>query len=115
MSAPLRPDERFTLASERTFLAWMRTSLGLMVAGIAVIHVVPTFSTQTVRTVIGLAMVSLSCLAAAEGFRRWRQVAKALESGEEEMPGPRTLAIITVAIVAVGVATLIAIGADLVT
>ncbi len=30
MSEPNRPDERFTLASERTFLAWMRSSLALL-------------------------------------------------------------------------------------
>ncbi|WP_143342795.1 YidH family protein, partial [Crossiella equi] len=30
------PDPRFTLANERTFLAWIRTSLGLMAAGVAV-------------------------------------------------------------------------------
>ena len=30
------PDYRFTLANERTFLAWIRTSLGLMAVGLAV-------------------------------------------------------------------------------
>ena len=30
------PDPRFTLANERTFLAWLRTALGLMVAAAAV-------------------------------------------------------------------------------
>ena len=29
------PDYRFSLANERTFLAWIRTSLGLLAAGIA--------------------------------------------------------------------------------
>ncbi|NDV10205.1 DUF202 domain-containing protein, partial [Rhodococcus sp. IEGM 248] len=30
------PDPRFTLANERTFLAWIRTSLALFASGIAV-------------------------------------------------------------------------------
>ncbi|WP_104088028.1 YidH family protein [Cryobacterium sp. N19] len=29
------PDPRFTLANERTFLAWIRTSLALVAAGVA--------------------------------------------------------------------------------
>lgn len=29
------PDPRFTLANERTFLAWIRTSLALLAAGVA--------------------------------------------------------------------------------
>ena len=30
------PDARFTMANERTFLAWIRTSLGFLAAGVAV-------------------------------------------------------------------------------
>ena len=30
------PDPRFSLANERTFLAWLRTGLALVVAGLAV-------------------------------------------------------------------------------
>ncbi len=33
------PDARFTFANERTFLAWNRTALGCVVAGLAVSHV----------------------------------------------------------------------------
>ena len=32
----VEPDPRFTFANERTFLAWLRTSLALVVAGVAV-------------------------------------------------------------------------------
>ena len=32
----VEPDPRFTFANERTFLAWLRTALALVVAGVAV-------------------------------------------------------------------------------
>ena len=38
------PDYRFTLANERTFLAWQRTALGLLAAAVAVIQFVPSLS-----------------------------------------------------------------------
>src|SRR5437667_421783 len=35
------PDYRFSLANERTFLAWIRTALGLLVAALALVHLIP--------------------------------------------------------------------------
>jgi uncharacterized membrane protein YidH (DUF202 family) len=35
------PDYRFTLANERIFLAWIRTSLALVAGGIAVVRLGP--------------------------------------------------------------------------
>src|ERR1043165_2701247 len=35
------PDYRFTLANERTFLAWIRTSLALLAAAVALVQLVP--------------------------------------------------------------------------
>ena len=37
MTTPHDPDYRFTLANERTLLAWLRTSLALIAAGVAVV------------------------------------------------------------------------------
>ncbi len=37
------PDARFTFANERTFLAWSRTALALVVAGLAVIQLLLSF------------------------------------------------------------------------
>ncbi len=43
MTDPHDPDYRFTLANERTFLTWLRTSLALIAAGVAVVQLVPEF------------------------------------------------------------------------
>lgn len=37
------PDARFSFANERTFLAWIRTALGLMTAGLAITQLLPEF------------------------------------------------------------------------
>lgn len=95
-----RPDERFTLASERTFLAWIRTSLGLLAGGIAIVHVVPEFSTGAVRTLLGTVMILLAVAAPVAGLRRWLQVREALESGAD-MPDARDLWILAIGSTAV--------------
>ena len=37
------PDARYTFANERTFLAWIRTALGLVAAGLAIVQLLPPF------------------------------------------------------------------------
>jgi putative membrane protein len=37
------PDARFTFANERTFLAWIRTALALIVTGVAATQLLPKF------------------------------------------------------------------------
>ncbi|MBD8507692.1 DUF202 domain-containing protein [Hoyosella sp. G463] len=111
MTETTRPDERFTLASERTFLAWIRTSLGLMVAGIALIHVVPEFANETIRSLIGGLLVVLAGTAAAAGLSRWHVVERALRTGSD-MPGSKHLVALTTVVVLVSAIAVIAIIAD---
>ena len=51
--AEREPDYRFTLANERTFLAWLRTSLSLLAAGVAVVQLVPAFPIPGARALTG--------------------------------------------------------------
>ncbi|MGB6454192.1 MAG: DUF202 domain-containing protein, partial [Streptosporangiaceae bacterium] len=37
-SAETEPDARFTLANQRTFLAWSRTALALVAAGLGIVQ-----------------------------------------------------------------------------
>jgi putative membrane protein len=72
------PDYRFTLANERTFLAWLRTSLSLLAAGVAVVQLVPAFSVPAARTITGGLLAALSVVAAASGALRWYRVETAI-------------------------------------
>lgn len=62
--AATEPDARFTLANERMFLAWIRTSLGLLAAGVAVVQFAPDLGFTGARTVAGLAFVVLADISA---------------------------------------------------
>ncbi|MEO3761142.1 DUF202 domain-containing protein [Mycobacterium sp. B14F4] len=80
------PDYRFTLANERTFLAWQRTALGLLAAAVAVIQFVPELGIPGARHGLGLLLAALAILTAGMGLVRWRQVDRAVRSG---LPLPR--------------------------
>ena len=75
------PDYRFTLANERTFLAWQRTSLGLLAAAVAIMQFVPELGVPGARHILGAALTVLAMMCAALGLRRWRLVDRAMRRG----------------------------------
>ncbi len=100
------PDYRFTLANERTFLAWMRTSLALLAGGIALRQVVPSFGVRGVRTTLAVAAVVLSLVLAVASYVRWSQIERAMRRGE---PLPHPLAVPVLATVIAAVAGTVAV------
>lgn len=80
------PDYRFTLANERTFLAWLRTALALLAAAVAVVQLVPEFAIPGARQVVGGLLAGLAMIAAGAGLYRWEQVDHAIRRG---LPLPR--------------------------
>jgi putative membrane protein len=72
------PDYRFTLANERTFLAWIRTALALIAGGVAVVQLVPDFGFSGSRRIIGVLLAGMGMLVAGGSVRRWRQVQRAM-------------------------------------
>ncbi len=80
------PDYRFTLANERTFLAWLRTSLGLLAASVAVVQLVPELVVPGARHVLGGMLAVLAIVTAGSGLHRWGQVDQAIRRG---LPLPR--------------------------
>lgn len=81
------PDYRFTLANERTFLAWVRTSLALIAGGLAVIQVVPEFGVAGGREMLGVALIVLGTVLAVRSLRRWATVEEAMR---QDRPIPPT-------------------------
>jgi putative membrane protein len=73
------PDYRFTLANERTFLAWVRTSLALTAGGLAAVSLIPDFYGSHV---LGVLLLFLAVTTAATSYRRWAMNETAMRLGE---------------------------------
>ena len=69
------PDARFTLANERTLLAYQRSAIGLMAAAIVVAHF---FGDDLIVLVLALGLLGTGGFAAVGGYVRYRQVDAAL-------------------------------------
>ena len=88
------PDPRFTLANERTFLAWNRTALALIGGGLAAGQLLD-FSSRAARLLVSLPPIVLGALLALTSYRRWQANERAMRLGRP-LPGagpPRMLAV----------------------
>ena len=101
------PDYRFTLANERTFLAWVRTSLAFVAGGVAVSELVS--GSRPVREVLALALVACGGLGAVLALRRWSANEAAMRAGEPLPVSrlPRVVALVLVAVAALTAALVV--------
>ncbi|WP_309071971.1 DUF202 domain-containing protein [Arthrobacter sp.] len=75
------PDPRFTLANERTFLAWIRTSLALMAGGIAVEAFTADIFNPELRTTLAVLLLLLAMIISSVACFRWLNVERAMRHG----------------------------------
>jgi putative membrane protein len=99
--ATAEPDVRFTYANERTFLAWNRTALALIATGVAATQLLPKLQVTWGRRLLGLPLIALGAVLAAESFRHWHLNQRAMQRGEPLPPSTMPL-VLTIGIVAVG-------------
>lgn len=71
------PDPRFSLANERTFLAWVRTALALM-AGSVALHSLGVPASGPLRDALVVALAVAAATTTALAYRRWALVERAL-------------------------------------
>jgi putative membrane protein len=96
------PDYRFTLANERTFLAWVRTSLGLLAAGVAVRQLVEPFGIEGGRTALALLGIAGSVVLVVGAYVRWVGVQRAVRRGEP-LPPARLVPVVASAIAVIAI------------
>lgn len=96
------PDYRFSLANERTFLAWIRTALGFLAAGVGLDQLAPEFATPLIRQVLALLLCLFAGGLAIYGYLRWLQNEKAMRL-KDDLPYTRSLLTISLVLLVVAV------------
>jgi putative membrane protein len=78
VASPHPIDVRFSFANERTFLAWNRTALALVTAGLAVTQLLPPFDVPGGRRMIGIPLIVLGIVIALSSLWQWRANERAM-------------------------------------
>ena len=97
------PDYRFTLANERTFLAWIRTSLALLAGAVALVHVAAVEHVTQAQRALGVVLTVIAVVVAALAVRRWMTVQDHMRRGAD-LPANRDPIYLSLAVAGVGVA-----------
>jgi putative membrane protein len=71
------PDPRFTFANERTFLAWNRTALALIAAGLAAAQFLK-FNLHGLRLIIAVPLIVLGAALALASYLHWEDSERAM-------------------------------------
>jgi len=100
------PDPRFSLANERTYLAWIRTSLALLAAGVA-LDALQVEMPRGLRVSASLVFIVLAVLAAGQAWLGWERTERALRDNRA-LPAPSLAVVIGVGVAVASV--LLAVG-----
>jgi inner membrane protein YidH len=103
-------DYRFSLANERTYLAWIRTSLALVAGGIAAAKALE-FDHDVWRWVVAAPPILAGAAIAAHATARWREYESAMTSGRP-LPVGRGLPLIGFGLAVYAVLALVASAID---
>ncbi|TAK68697.1 MAG: DUF202 domain-containing protein [Actinomycetota bacterium] len=101
-------DYRYTLANERTFLAWIRTALALLAGGIALDQFATGLRPEGVSTVLGVAAIVLGIAVAVIGYLQWVRVQRAMRLGLP-LPGQPGVGLLVVGVVVVAAVAVVGI------
>lgn len=100
------PDYRFSLANERTYLAWIRTALGFLAAGVGLDQLAPDLATPLIREIVALLLCLFAGALAVYGYLRWLRNEKAMRL-KEDLPYTRSLKAISLVMVIVSAAVIV--------
>ncbi|WDZ87314.1 DUF202 domain-containing protein [Micromonospora cathayae] len=92
-----RPDYRFSLANERTFLAWLRTGLALIAGGLAAAQFLPPLPLDHLREVIAIVLLLLGGTVAVRAVDHWARTERAIRLGED-LPASRFPAVLALTV-----------------
>ena len=94
------PDPRFSLANERTFLAWIRTGLALL-AGAAALDALDLPIHDTLQALLAALLGLAGLLVAVSSYRGWARTERAMRESTA-LPSNPAMLVVLVAVAAVG-------------
>jgi putative membrane protein len=100
------PDPRFSLANERTFLAWIRTSLAL-IAVAAAVDALPLRIEDRAQAGLAAVLATTGLLAAGHAWLGWVRTERAMRTGQP-LPGNAAGQVVVVGVALAGVVLLVA-------
>ena len=98
------PEPQFQLANERTYLAWLRTALALVAAGVAAARLLAGQTLHWAWETVGVLLIMAGVVTAALARRRWRAMDAAIRNGDP-LPAPGIALMISAVIVLCGLIT----------
>ena len=101
------PDARFSMANERTFLAWVRTSMALLAGGVA-LDVVPLDLSTGVQRGLSVLVLALGLLCAVLSWVRWARTERAMRQSRP-LPAPGLGAVLAAGLLVAGAVLLVAV------
>ena len=105
------PDYRFSLANERTFLAWARTVLALLAGAVAIGSLLPEFRDRWVGTALGIGLAVSAFALSLLIYRQWAANERAMRRSEP-LPHPSHLRVFAGALSLAAVAVLVIVAID---
>jgi len=113
VSTPEEPevavDYRWILANERTFLAWMRTALGVVAGGVALNQFVTIQHATHLVAALSIVIIAFGAVIALIGAGRWIRTDSAMYSGRPLKRSRFFVALsLIVVVIAAGAAVIVA-------
>jgi len=99
-------DPRFSMANERTYLAWIRTALALIALGLVAAKAIE-FDHEALRWAIAIPPVVGAAATALEARLRWRAYERAMRAGDP-LPAGRSIGVVSALVAAYAVVVLVA-------
>ena len=98
-------DYRWSLANERTYLAWIRTSLSLVAGAVAIVQLVPPFPHMDLRRLLGAFLATTAAATALLAYTRWAATERAMRQ-DRPRPGAHGLLLVSGALAVLAVVVL---------
>mgnify|MGYP002356886234 CR=1 FL=1 len=98
------PDYRFSLANERTFLAWIRTALAVLAGGVLLEQLSSHLSNPFSARVVATGVIVVAAVIAGFAYVRWKSMERAMRQ-DAPLPSSAAMSVISVGLMGIALAT----------